>query len=455
MPTEPPRPPRQTAAPWYRNLTIVSMASLALGMLLGPIGHALTFPGEAAFTSALEAIARGWTNALRLVVVPLVTSQLFAAIAGRPGGRHQAGRLGLVTPMVFTSLLVMVAIGTVALVSPLMQLPVFQAIAPTVGSAAAPAPAAGGEGPEWIDGFIPSNLFAAAAADNLIALMICAIVFACAASRLNEADRAPLTALAQSIANACFVIVDWIVLVTPVAVFALAYRMSSGDDLTIGGMLLAYVGVELTALTAGLAMLYAVVVLTGSAPLGRFARTAGAAQLAAVTTRSSLATVPPLMRDAQATLGIPAEVVAYVLPLAGAMLKVSRAVTSPTKLVFLAAVVGLDLTWLQTATAVGLLLLQSPTTTGVARVTSGARSLPIYVAVGIPGEYALLVGTATAVTDWLMTLVNTTSYLSATALVARWLGVPTAASAAESMAARAPLAATGSVGVPVHGRESI
>lgn len=455
MPTEPHRPLPQAASPWYRNLTIVSMASLALGMLLGPIGHAVTFPGEAAFTSTLEAIARAWTNALRLVVLPLVTAQLFAAIAGRPNGRPQAGRLGLVTPVAFTSLLVVVAIGTVALVSVLTQLPVFQTMAPALTSAAmATAPA--GEGPEWIDGFIPSNLFAAAAGDNLIALMIVTVVFACAASRLNETDRAPLTFLAQSVASACFIVVDWIVLVTPLAVFALAYRMSSGDDVTLGGMLLAYVGVELTALAAGLAMLYAVVVLTGSAPFGRFARAAGASQLVAVTTRSSLATVPPLMRDAQAKLGVPAEVAAYVLPLAGAMLKVSRAVTSPAKLIFLAAVMGLNLSWLQTATAVGLLLLQSPTTTGVARVTSGARSLPIYVAVGIPGEYALLVGTATAVTDWLMTLVNTTSYLSATALVARWIGAPASVPAAEPASGRAHLAAAaGPVAMPIHGRESI
>lgn len=422
--------------PWYRNLTVVSLASLTLGVLLGPLGAAVSFPGEALVGGALEAVARAWTNALRLVVVPLVTAQLFAVIVEAPAGRRHAGRLGLVTPIAFTVLLALVATITVALVSFLVTLPVFAAVAPTPATraAAATASAVSGTG-HWIDAFIPANLAAAAAADNLVALMIFTVVFACAASRLAADQQAPLTALARAVVATCYVIVDWILLVTPIAVFALAYRMSSGDSLSVGGMLLAYVGVELTALAAGLVVLYLVVVVTGSAPLGRFSRAALNGQLAAVTTRSSLATVPPLMRDAHAVLDIPPAVAAYVLPLAGAMLKVSRAVTSPTKLVFLATVVGLDLSLAQTATAVGLLLLQSPTTTGVARVTSGARSLPIYVAVGIPGEYALLVGTATAVTDWLMTLVNTTSYLSATSLVARWVGpeVPSVASAPAPM----------------------
>lgn len=421
-------PPRHTpersrpASPWYRNLTVVSVVCLGLGVVLGPLSDAVTIPGEEVFGAALAAIARAWTNALRLIVVPLVMAQLFAVVASSPTGRQQAGRVGWTTPIAFTALLVLVASVTVVLVSALVTLPIFQAIAPPLTASAAPGgPAPQATGVAWVDEFVPSNLFATAASDNLVGLMVVTVIFACAASRLDETLRASLTTVARAVSGACFIIVDWILLVTPAAVFALAYQMSSGDNLSVGGMLLAYVGVELTALAAGLVLLYLVVVLTGSAPFMTFARAASAAQLAAVTSRSSLATVPPLMRDAKALLGIPDSVASYVLPLAGATLKVSRAVTSPTKLVFLAALVGLDLSWAQVATAVTLLLLQSPSTTGVARVTSGARSLPIYMAVGIPGEYALLAGTATAVTDWLMTLVNTTSYLTATTLVARWL----------------------------------
>jgi Na+/H+-dicarboxylate symporter len=108
-----------------------------------------------------------------------------------------------------------------------------------------------------------------------------------------------------------------------------------------------------------------------------------------------------------------------VVPLAGATLKLSRAISSPCKLIFLAHVLGISLTPLQLATFTVTILLISPATPGIPRVTSGMNSLPAYVAAGIPAEYVVLLGAVTGLTDVLMTVLNATGYMTSNVIVAR------------------------------------
>jgi Na+/H+-dicarboxylate symporter len=106
--------------------------------------------------------------------------------------------------------------------------------------------------------------------------------------------------------------------------------------------------------------------------------------------------------------------------LAGATLKISRAATGPIRLIFLAHVLGIPLGAGQVAVFIATIMLLSASTAGVPSVSSGNRSLPAYVAAGIPAEYVVLLGVAVNLTDAILTLFNTTGYLSATAIVERF-----------------------------------
>ena len=108
-----------------------------------------------------------------------------------------------------------------------------------------------------------------------------------------------------------------------------------------------------------------------------------------------------------------------MVPLGASLLKLSRAVSEPVTLLFLAGLLGIPLSLPQLAVFTGGQILLSSSTPGLPRMTSGTRSLPLYVAVGIPPEYVVLLAASTAVTDLLMTVLNSTGYLTATVLVAR------------------------------------
>jgi Na+/H+-dicarboxylate symporter len=164
----------------------------------------------------------------------------------------------------------------------------------------------------------------------------------------------------------------------------------------------------------------AVVVIVGWVALGgpfrRVARVLWPAQLTGITTRSSLATIPVLMTGFEKEIPEAVHVAGYVVPLAGALLKLSRAVSGTTKFLFLVTLLGIPVTFERVLIFTATIILLSPSTVGVPRVTSGSRSLPAYVAAGVPPEYVVLLGATTAITDIFLTMINTTGYFTAASL---------------------------------------
>src|SRR5207237_8379735 len=70
-------------------------------------------------------------------------------------------------------------------------------------------------------------------------------------------------------------------------------------------------------------MLYPVVAIAARIPMRRFARAALPPQLIALSSSSSIASLPALVDSAERELGLPKEIVGFVLPLAASMFKIA------------------------------------------------------------------------------------------------------------------------------------
>jgi Na+/H+-dicarboxylate symporter len=404
------------------RLTAFSLVGLGAGIAIG-IALASSDGGPGGLVlGAAAATVRAWTNAFRVLVVPLVVSQLYLTIAAAGSPASSLGRLSVLALGVFAGLLIGTTVVAVLTAPLLMQFPWVRDISLVAEGASAPTGAAnGGEAPgTWVDAFVPPNLIAAAAGDGLLPLMLFTVVFAVAIRRVEAAPREALARVLEAIRAASFIVVEWLLAVTPLVVFALGIDAASRSGLLVGEVLLAFVLVEVALLVLAVLLLYPVAIASGPYGPGELSRAVLPAQLTAITTRSSLATLPALLTAARA-LRVPEPVAAYVVPLAGSTLKLSRAVSNPTKLIFLATLLAVPLDARTVLVFIATVLLLSPSEIGVPRVTSGTRSMPAYVAAGIPPQYVVLLGAATAVTDVLLTLLNTMGYFTATLVSARLL----------------------------------
>lgn len=400
------------------SLTAQCVLGLLLGALVGLAAASLQPEALSPWLAAADVTITMWTNALRLVVLPLVLTQLFLALAQR-GGKGDATKLGVLIPTVFIGLLVFTWLSTIALVSGLLRLPVFANLSLS-GVAVAPSDAAGSTpGLTWLADLIPSNLFAAASANQILSLMLFTLAFALASRRLAPPLLESLRTAFQAVRDVMFILVGWLLVLAPPILFALAFRSASRSGLELGGALVAFLVLWMIVLVLNIAAHYPIAALGAGIPPARYARALFPAQMVALATRSSVATVPVLLREAEATLRIPSRISALVIPLGAATLKLSQGVSPPLRLLFLAHLLGLSIGPQQLVIFCLTVVLMSPAIAGVPRVVSGSTNLPAYVAAGIPPEYVLLLAPLNGVVDFLLTVINTTGYMTANVLIAR------------------------------------
>lgn len=403
-------------------LTGGSVLGLVLGLALGVWAHAVNEPATLALVNGLESVGSVWGNALRMCVVPLIVAQLVASLVSL-GGTGRLGRIGGMTLAVFVLMLALGAVAT-TLATPLVlarmtfandALAALQGIAPATPKPVATPTGFGG----WLLGLIPPNVFRAAAQDDLLGVMLFVVAFALAVARMTPERRQPVEELARTIGDAMLTLVGWIMLAMPIAVFVLAMGMGSRAGLGAAQIVVAFVVLTCVTLFAFTLLFYPIGAIAGRISIGRFAAAILPSQFVAVSTRSSIASLPAMIESAQTRLRLHPEISSLVLPLAVATFKVNRTISAPLQFLFLAHVYAIDLSFGQIATFTAASFILSFSTIGIPSGGGAMRGMPLYLAAGIPVEGYLITEAVDAIPDIFKTLTNVTGNLTAAMIVER------------------------------------
>jgi Na+/H+-dicarboxylate symporter len=379
-------------------------------------------PGAADSIRIAEQVGGVWLDGLRMTIIPLVVSLLVTGVA-RTADSARGDRLALRSVATFVVLLLLSTAIAAALVPCVLF--AFPMPAQAAGSLAAslteaPAPAGAPVGiGAFLRSIVPANPVAAAANDALLPLIVFTAVFAVALSRLPEARREPVTAFFAAIGDAMLVVVDWVLRIAPLGVFALAFSVGAHAGAAALGALAHYVVVVSAAGLAAWALAYPIATLCGRIHLLRFVSAALPAQAVALSTQSSLASLPSMLAACDA-LGVKADVSRVSLPIAVAIFRV----TSPAMNLAVAIYVA---HWLAIPLGPGAIAAGAA---AAAVTTVGSVSLPgqvsfltsitpICVAMGIPIEPLALLLAVEMIPDLVRTVGNVTMDIAATAAIGR------------------------------------
>ena len=410
-------------------LTAGALVGLAAGLALGLAAHATRGSFLASFVSFVEPLGTLWTNALRMTLVPLVVSNLIVGIAAIPDAR-KVGRLGGLSLLVFLALHALAATYTVSVTPPVLaSLPPGPEVVAALrgggpGADGGPAPGEAQEPPsfdDWLTGLVPTNPFKAAADEAILPLVVFTVLFALAMTRARPEHYQLLIGFFLAVNEVVLILVGWIIKFAPVGIFALTFTFASRTGWAAVGALGYFVVLVCALLLFFMLALYAVVILFGRVPLRSFARAAAPAQLVAVSSRSSLASLPAMIEGAEQRLGLPPAVAGFVLPLSVSLFKANRTISSTSKFLFLAALYGVALSPAQVLTFVMMIVLLSFSTPGLP-TTGTMRTLPAYLAVGIPIEAVLILDAVDTIPDIFKTLLNVTGDMTAATIVSRFAG---------------------------------
>ena len=364
-----------------------------------------------------------WVNAIRMTVIPLVVALLITGVASATDVRS-IGRMGRRTLVVFVALLA----ATAAVIIPLAQL-LFAAL-PAAGAARPSLPAGATEAAQQLvaDGqvqtaatfllsLIPPNPIAAAANGAMMPLVIFTLLLAIAIAKAPTAERETLVTFFHALGGAMLRIVRWVVIAAPIGVFALVLPLAANAGASVAGAIGVYIVVYSAASIVVILLLYPVVAVFGGTPMGVFARAALPAQLVAMSSTSSIASLPALIESAERGLKLPTRVSGFVVPLAVSTFKIASPVAWTIGAYFVGWFYNVPLHARELATIAFAAVLLSFAAPGVPR---GAFILltPLFVAIGLPPEGIGILIAVDAIPDVFATTLNVTGDLAATALVA-------------------------------------
>jgi proton glutamate symport protein len=269
----------------------------------------------------------------------------------------------------------------------------------------------------------PRQVIGTIAQGQILPLLIVTVFAGLLTTLMPDRYRWPLSRAFRGLAAAMLVVVRAILLGTPIGVFALVYPLALTTGLHVASLMGAYVLIACLVLLGMTALLYPITAIAGRVTLREFARAIAPAQLVAVSTRSSIASLPALVGAGRETLRLPATSTSFVLPLCVSLFKVNRSVSGTIKLLFLAHIYGIPLSL---STVAAYVLWEVIVSFGTAGVANGASfsNLPAFLAAGIPIEGVVLLEATLVLQDVFNTLLNVTGDMSVAVLLSRGARTP-------------------------------
>ena len=401
---------------WWVLLALV--AGLVGGILSAKAGDGLREP----LINVASIIGTLWLNALKMTVIPLIVALLVTGIA-RTADAARGGRLAAISIAFFLGIFLCAALlGAffTPVLTGLFPLPPSAAEAMQAGLASIDASATAAAVPQaqdFVRNIVPSNVIAAASNGDVLPLVVFTLLFALAVSRLVEQQRRTLVGLFEAIGDALLVVISWVLAVAPVGILALSFVLGASAG---GGAFAALAYYIVLVSSVGLIVTlaaYPLAVFVGGHKLGDFARAMIAPQSVAVSTRSSLASLPAMLAAAR-NLKIRDEVADVALPLAVALFRATGPAMNLAVLFYIAEWMGIEPSLPQAIAAVFVAVLMSLSAVSLPGEISFVSSIaPIGIALGIPlGPLALLIAVE-MVPDIIRTLGNVTMDVAVTSAV--------------------------------------
>ncbi len=400
------------------NKATIIIAALVAGILLGMAvtDHAVWL------TQTADVIGTMWLNSMRMTVVPLVVTLLITGIL-QTASAAGAGRLATRATITMLVILWLVTIMS-AIVTPLLlkffPMPAGSSASLKLALGALPTPAVPPTFLEILNKIVPTNPIGAAASnDAILPLIIFTIAFAFAAAALPAEKRDIIAGFFEAIAQAMIVLIGWVLKIAPLGVFALGITLGKTAGVAAFGALLHYV---LIVSSVGLIVMlsaYPVAFFGGRISLPAFVRAATPAQAVAISTQSSLASLPTML-TAVKQLGVGSRTADVTLPLAVAIFRATSPAMNLAVALYVANWLDIHLTPVQIATGVAVAAITTLGSISLpGTITFISSVAPIALAMGLPIEPLAVLLAIETFPDIMRTLGNVTMDVAVTATVAR------------------------------------
>jgi len=409
-------PPQSTRGSfaWLGQLWIQVLVAMAIGIALGIFRPELG--------ARMQPFGDAFLKAIRMLIAPVVFCTVAHGVA-RMGDMARVGRVALKTLIYFeilTSIALVIGLAAVNILRPGDGMNVdlsrvdTSAVEPYLTQTQSTGAAA------YLTSIIPQTIFSALAEGNVLQVLLIAVLFGFALIQLGDKAK-PMVDLVESVSQALFGIVGFVMRTAPVGAFgAIAFtvgRFGAGSLLSLGKLL---GGFYLTCLIFIFGVLWPICAWCGFSLLAllRYIRE----ELLIVLATTSSETVLPRMIAKLEDLGCQESVTGLVIPTGYSFNLDGTCLYLATAAVFLAQATNTPLGIKQQVGLLAVLLLTSKGAAGVAGAAFVVLAATLSTAGNIPvASVALVLGIHRLMSEGL-TPTNLIGNAVATIVISKWEG---------------------------------
>jgi Na+/H+-dicarboxylate symporter len=384
------------------------------------------------FLGAFEYIGEMFLNALKMIIVPLITSSIIVGMAGI-GSSGNLGALGgrtLLFYAVTTTAAILVGLMLINAVGPGYAdgQPVGDTLALDASATDIAARVEGKGAGDVADIFlrmVPPNVVMAAAEGQMLGIIFFALLFGYFMTRLSHELAEPMFKFWDGVFNVMMRMTEWIMKFAPIGVFGLVAAVVAESGFTAVRPLMIFAFTVLAALAFhALVTLPLLMRFVGRINPYKMFPAMAPALLTAFSTASSSATLPITMDCVEKNAGVSNKISSFVLPLGATVNMNGTALYECAAAMFLAQAYGLDLTFGVQFSIVLIALLTSIGVAGVPSASIVAIAI-ILGAVGLPAEAIGVLMVFDRILDMVRTSINVFGDSCCAIIVARLQGEET------------------------------
>ncbi len=421
---------KDTAPPANGKLAIhwKILIALVLGAVVGYFSNGVSI-GGVPLLSAYDFVGHLFLNALKMLIVPLIASSIALGVAGL-GNTNSLGSMGLKT-LIFYVLTITAAILVGLIIVNLVQpgivdgRPAGDLLALNTSTADVQAKIAGrglGELPQILMRAVPQNIIAAAAANEMLALIFFSALFGYFMSQIEHELASTLYRVTSAVFETMILLTHWVMNFAPYGIFGLVAAVVARTGFGAAKPLVTFsLAVIAALLFHALVTLPAFVKFVGRCSPLKLYRAVAPALLTAFSTASSSATLPITMDNLEHRGGVPNKYTSFVLPLGATVNMNGTALYECMAAMFIAQAYGLHLSFTSQFLVCSIALITSVGVAGIPSASLVAIAI-ILTAVGLPIEALGVLLVFDRVLDMMRTSINVFGDACCAVIVARLHG---------------------------------
>ncbi|MBD0786879.1 dicarboxylate/amino acid:cation symporter [Vibrio sp. Y2-5] len=382
-----------------QNIGVQVVIAMVLGTLIGAVmGH------DATMFSPLGAI---FINLIKMLVIPLVAVALISGAAGL-GNSHSAGKVGFVTLGYFA------VTSALAVALALVMGEVFQPgmgidVSGVEGMFSAEYASKGELPTFWatVIGMIPTNVFQSLNDANILQILVFCLFLGIAISKQSPEKREPVINGVNTIVDSMVWMINKVMVIAPIGVFGL--MAEAVGTFGFGALMVVFkLFVVYTAaiLVFGFIVYPAMIHFFSKTSAKKFISAMKKPQAVALSTASSMATLPVTMDTVEKELGVRNSTASFVLPLGATINMSGNAIYYGLVAVFFAQLFHIDLSM---GAYIAIIVTATLGAVGQAGVPGPSfLVVAVLLAAGIPIEGLPLLFALDRIFDMIRTALNIT-----------------------------------------------